>query len=234
MPTSGGDARRRSLENRRLPCSVNGCTRRRKMVSAYCPTHGRHVALFGHHAGRYIRKQEYASYVNLARRLFRRLDASGHPALGAALSVVAALTLLGEQPRAPKPLRLNPRWLLWRELQRLEDVEPKVALAAVVGTYLYSYHQPRQLPDDQRLTYALAHAVFRLRPLAITRSYYNHETGTVENTHRPPSGLACGLLGSRLRNALAPFFVSLTEYVEQEHQRSAEQAMALRTPLTTP
>jgi hypothetical protein len=168
--------------------------------------------------------------VKLAKKLFKRLD--GNPALTAALEITRDLITPGQQPTAPKPLRLNPRYLLHRELQRLQDVEPQAALAAVVGIWLYSFHMPRQLPDDRRLTYAIGHAVLRLRPLTITRSRYDHATGKVQNVHRPPAGLAVGLLGRRSRTELAPFLANLTALLEDDHRRATERATALRTPLT--
>lgn len=224
-------AKLRALDNRRLPCAVQGCQYHRSFVGQYCSWHQTCQKRYGHPLGRLIRKQEFTSYAKLARKLFKKLE--DHPALTAAVYTVGALLAPGEEPRAPKPLRLNPRWLLHRELQRVHGIEPRNALAAVVGMWLFSYHQPRQLPDDQLLTYSLALAILRMRPLAITRSHYDHKSDKVENTYRCVSGLACGLLGSRLRNALAPFFLSLVALIEQEQQRATEQAMALRTPLVT-
>jgi hypothetical protein len=200
------------------------------MVSAYCANHARKLAYYGHVEGRLIAKNAYASYVKLARKLLKKLD--GHPALTAAVETMTALLVPGEEPTAPKPLKFNARWLLWRELRRLDGVQPRDALATVLGVWLLSFHHPRILPDDVRLTYALAQAVLRMRPLAVATSHYDYETDTVDNRHRPIPGLACGLLGRRIRTELAPFLGNVTAALEAEHRRTAEQAMALREPIT--
>jgi hypothetical protein len=221
-----------ALYNTRLSCSFTGCKNRRKAVGRYCAAHARTSACFGHPLGHLITKKQYASHVKMACRLLKRLD--GHPALPVAFDVMRRLLTQGEEPTKPRPLRTNPKWLLWRELDRLHDVTPQEALAVVVGAWLFAFFNSRQLPSDARLTYQLGQSVLRLRQLAVVRSYYDHSTGKVDNTHRTPPGLAVGLLGKRIREQLAPFLGNITQLVEQEHQQSAARAMALRQPLTTP
>lgn len=231
MPTSTADARRRALTIRQagLTCSITGCRYRRNGLSRHCSWHTTCVRKYGHAQGRQIQKQQYVSYVRLARKLFKRFE--GHPALVAALDTMRTLLTPGEEPTG-KPLRLNARWLLWRELQRLDDITPQAALAAVAGIWLYSYTHSRQLPDDNRLTYALANAVFRLRPLAVARSMWNHDTGKVEKETRPPGALAISLLGSRIRNELAPFLANITAWLEEDYRQASEKAFAMSQPFT--
>jgi hypothetical protein len=220
----------RALDNARLPCSVDGCSHRRRMVSLWCELHGARLTYHGSVHGRNISKSEIASYVRLARKLFKKME--GHPALLAAESIMASLLNPGEEPRVDKARRpSHPGYLLHRELLRLEGVESREALAAVVGCYLYSFHQPRQLPDDVRLTYALARSVLKLRPRAVIGSRWNNDAQRAENNYRPIPGQASALLGRQLRTSLAPFLANLTAKIEADHQRTAERAMALRTPL---
>jgi hypothetical protein len=136
----------------------------------------------------------------------------------------------GEEPSRGKRggrLRLNPRYHLWKELWRLQrdSVKPREALEAIIGVWLMSYYDPRTLPDDERLTYALANAVLRLAPL------YSQKRWTRRGMHvttQAPGALAVGLLGRRLRDALAPFFVNVVQALEAEYQAQVQKASDLR------
>ena len=216
--------------NERRPCSLTGCPKHRKALSRYCDTHARTSGCYGHPLGHLIAKQKYAGHVKMARRILKRLE--GHPALIASLDVVRGLLERGEEPTKPRPLRTNARWLLWREMTRLDDVTPQEVLATVVGVWLFSHFQPRVLPSDARLTFMLGQAVLRLRPLAVIESHYDPSTGKVDNDYRPPPGRAVGLIGGRVRRLLSPFFANICVLVEKEHQENAARAAALRTPLS--
>jgi hypothetical protein len=110
-------------------------------------------------------------------------------------------------------------------------VEPLEALETIVGVFLYSWMNPRELPSDARLTYQLAQSVLRLRQLVVVRSHFDPETGKVENDYRVPPGLAVAFLGKRIRTQLAPFLANVTALVEAEDQKQQERVRALYTPL---
>jgi hypothetical protein len=223
-----------TILNTRKPCDFPACTNRRKAVGRWCAAHMRLCTLYGHPQGHLITKAQYWSYVKMARRILKRLEATHHPALTAALDITGRLLARGPEPRRTTYAATSARYLLWRELERIEDVTPMQMLETVVGVFLFSHHQPRILPSDNRLTYQIGQAVFRLRPLTVSRSYYNDDSGKVENTYRVPSGQAVGLLGRRLRTSLAPFLANVVQTVEQQHREQAEQAMALSSALSTP
>src|SRR5688572_25925496 len=125
MPVS---PRIRALTITRLPCTVEGCPQRRRMVSLWCELHGNRLTYHGSVHGRNISKSEIASYVRLALKLFKKMES--HPALLAADSIVGNLLSPGEEPRVDKARRrAHPRYLLHRELLRLDGVvEPREAL----------------------------------------------------------------------------------------------------------
>ena len=89
MPTSGADARRRSYHNKRLPCSVQGCPRRRRMVAAHCSDHARRLQYFGHTEGHAIQKQQLALFVKVAHRTLKKLE--DHSAVVTALDIMRSL-----------------------------------------------------------------------------------------------------------------------------------------------
>jgi hypothetical protein len=163
----------------------------------------------------------------MARRFFVRHP--GHPAL------IAALALMGELIKpTQEPRRIHDgRYQLSRELTRLchAGVEPQEALETATAVWLLSYYQPGVLPDDLRLTYALANAVFRLRPLDSRKLWVN---GKPHVSTRPPGALPLALLGSRLRGGLAPFFVNVTQALDAEQQTKAQGARDLRAPFSLP
>jgi hypothetical protein len=229
------DTRQRAALNQRHPCAVRTCPYRRNWTSQYCAAHRTRHRRYGHPLGRHVSKDEHASYRKLARRLFRRF--ADHPGLLAAKEVVAALLSPQQNEPRRKPLRLNPHWQLWRELTRLrsEGVTPDEALETIVGVWLLSLFEPEKLPDDTRLDYAIAQAVFHLRPLEVATSRWidSPTGGYAHNVSRQPGGLAAGLLGRRIRFQLTPLMVNLLEFIESEHQEKTKKAMALREPFTT-
>jgi len=200
------------------------------MVAAHCSDHGRRLTYFGSTSGRAIQKQEIAPYVKLARQAIKKLGAS--QAVVAALDTMRTLLNPGEEPAMPRPLRMNERWLLWRELLRLHNVTPHEALAATAGVWMYAIRNPRDLPDDARLTYALGRAVLKLRAFEVVGSHWNDALQREETKYRVLPGLASGLLGRRIRKSLGVFYLSLARFIDQQHEAALQRAAALRTPLT--
>ncbi len=225
-------ARAYAATNRRLPCDARGCRFRRNFTSRFCSRHRTKLRLYGSPEGRYIRKLEYGGYVKIVRQFFARH--ANHVALQAAEDAVRAiLTPAREQPHG-RHLRLSPTYQLWRELSRLQSarVEPREALETVVAVWLLSYHQPRVLPDSERLTYALANAVLRLAPLDAVKGW-DHIAGKPWSVSRTPGALAVGLLGRRLRDALVPFLVNVVQSLEADHDTQQKHLRASFTASTT-
>jgi hypothetical protein len=218
------DARIRAVHNRRRPCDLPGCRYRRSFTSRWCCNHADNLRQYGHPLARHIFRREYEGHVKYARRFLTRH--AQHPAVIAALEVVDGLLQPGHQPAVR---RLSEHYQLWKELVRLERerLQPREVLDVILGLFLFSCHNPRVLPDDQRLTYALANAVFRCRPLYSRKQW----TGTeVKSIPQPPGALAVGLLGNRLRDALAPFVGNVLHALEVEYRAEERKARQLKVP----
>jgi hypothetical protein len=231
-PTRDWATYNRAKRNEQLPCSVPGCTKRRSFTSQYCATHAKKRARYGDPRGSCIRKTDLHSYRKLARKLLRRFET--HSATLAAVNVMSSLLAPGDTVRFRKT---SARYYLHRELTRLASsdppVSPREALEAVLAVYLFSYFQPRRIPNDgDGLSHQLAYAVFRLRQLSITESRYDHETGKIENIARKLSGQALGRYGRLLRLKIGPYVANVLKLVEEEERRKQEQIRAMYTPLT--
>ena len=232
MPASALNAKLRSITTKKKPCDVPQCPNRRVYVGRYCAFHQLRNRAYGNPFGRSISKEEVAPYLKIVRRTLKQLQANA--------SVVAAMDTLrplldpGAEPTMPKPLRLNARWLLHRELRRIEDEGAKVeeALAATAAVWMFALRNPRELPDDIRLTYALGRAVLKLRRLACSRVYWNDELQREEKTYRAVPGLASRLLGQRVRRQLGVFFLNLVAHIDQQHEAALVRAAILRQPIT--
>jgi len=225
------DARQRAVYNKRLPCSVKLCPKKRTFTAQFCCTHQLRRRLHGHHLGRHIQKKEYTPYLKTVRAFLTKHQ--HHAAVKAALEIMASLLAPPKEEPQGKPLRLNPSWQLWRELWRLkqEGVTPQEALEVVLAVWLYSYHFPHQLRDDKRLDYALAASVFRLRELASRKQWVQNNlrpSGFVQTTSRRPGALPNALLGGRIRTALVPFWINFIKALEAEHAARAKKAADLK------
>jgi hypothetical protein len=226
-------ARERTYSNKLRRCSVPDCEKPRNCISRFCTWHKDANRRYGHPLGRIIEKQELAGYVQMAKTAFKRMG-DQHPALVAAVDLMQTHLDPRQEPNRGKRPSHNPRWALWRELERLRGVDPTDALAVAVAVWMFSAANPRELPDNARLSYALAHCIFRMKPLGVRTSRYKPTTGTFVNKSHIPGGQAAGLLGRRLRAALAPFLVNITEALEEEYRARCEKASqeaALRTPI---
>jgi hypothetical protein len=155
-----------------------------------------------------------------------------HPGLPVALDIVGRLLKPGTEPTLPKPLRLNPAYLLHRELLRLTDVTPEEALASVVSVWLFALRNPKAFPDDRRsVDYAMGRAVLKLRPLAVATARWDHEENRQHIRYRAIPGLAAGFLGRQLRKHLGVFLIRLSEYIDQRHEQELQRKLALSRPI---
>jgi len=235
MPDPSHIVYARATRNQRLPCGVPGCPRRRTFTAALCSPHQTRIQYLGHPKAKVIKREELRPFRKVARRFLKKW--AGHPATVAAIEVVGAILKPGPEPTA-KPLRANPRWLTWREVTRLATdrdkgpVSPAEALEVAIAVWLLAVHQPRALPNDGRpLTFALAHHLFRLRPLFEYVRWDNARGKNVKSHHRAPGTQALTYFGQRVRTALGVWFTNAVQAIGQEERRRQEKALKLKQAL---
>jgi hypothetical protein len=120
------------------------------------------------------------------------------------------------------------------ELTRLKrsNVTGRAALETAIAVWMLSLEQPAVLPDDERLTFAMAGAVLKLARYD-GYTYFDNQSGKVIkfNTKHPGAGPK-NLLGSRIRTLLASFAVNVETALREERDVENRRRLALRTPIT--
>lgn len=196
----------RSRENC-APCALPGCFNHRHGVSPYCQPHMRAVSAHGHPKGRNIPRHRYAREMRDVREVFRKH--ATHPALCASLEWAARWLESGD---ATGP---------GRELTRLAmTVTPREVIEEAAALWLASRRAPAWLPDDARLTFALASCVLRLAPCeCMARGRYTRATRTTRQ-----------VIGEQIRSALGVFM----HHVADEADRMAVAREDARRARATP
>jgi hypothetical protein len=208
--------------NQQLPCSVTGCTTRRRRSAAYCHRHEVKARYTGHPLGRSLTKRELAP--------FRRQMAAFIDQHSEAPQIAAAVQLLDELLEHRHHLRGSPTS---GHLLRLkaDGLTGREALQVVGSVMLLSYHHPRLLPDDRRLTYALGYELLKARtlPQKFMLSPIRQDQHSII-----PGGEPRRVLGEWVRSRLGVFFLRVVEALDQEHHRCVRTAQTLATPFVTP
>lgn len=186
-------------------------------LGPWCSRCGRAVSNTGHPKGHLIRKGTLQPHRKFTSELLHQHRE--HRAVKAALSWCASLLSSTREDDVS------------RDLRRLRDqgVTPAEMLEAIGAVYSLAHFDPRALPDDQRFTFNLANAVFRLRP-SYTRDKslsggsgygYERQSTTMKRD-----------LGSAIRSTLGVFFRQLLERHEADQRSTGELIAELRTPFT--
>ncbi len=168
-----------------------------------------------------FQQSKLRSFVEQARRFFDRH--ADHPATQAAVEYLD--NLLKEGAAASR------RSKLYGQLDRLyqQDLRGREALEIVAGVWLFAYYRPRSLPDDQRLTFMLAHALLRARSRTpIIRDYGERRT----RYYRRSGAKVRRALGEGLRQSLGGILRNMTDALEAEYQQRQERARKLLTPFS--
>ena len=138
------------IKRKGLRCEVPGCNKPRWKLGRFCRNHQYVSNQYGHPLGKWIRLYQYQIETDEIRSLFRTNP--HHPGLKEALKVIDQQFLSGLTK-------------LSREREWLQVIDHQVPaleiLIRITALYLYSWRNPSKLPDDNRLTYALARAVFK-------------------------------------------------------------------------
>jgi hypothetical protein len=210
------------IDANRQPCDVPRCPHARHGASRYCGGHKRRNAQHGHPEGRRIFPKEY--------RIERR--------------TVAAILSEHANHEGVKVAR---EWLdAWLERAAAGDKNAtapaefsRLAAAGVTGerileecasVWMFSVRYPRTLPDDARLTFALATAVLHLAPRYLRKTYHyasyrdrRYFTASKEDRHA---------IGKAIRDTLGPLLWNIATHPERTAQEHEARRRALFAPLT--
>jgi hypothetical protein len=145
----------RVLANRQ-PCVVPRCLDTRHGASVHCQKHQRAVRQHGHPLGRKIHQRDYAPERKEAERTLREF--SHHPGLAIALAFIGDWIERAERRARDVPGGAQLARLSGRGVTALEIVTECAAVWSLAEKH------PGLLPDDERLNFALANAVFHLAP----------------------------------------------------------------------
>jgi len=204
--------------NKQMRCKAPGCTNPRYNLSAHCRAHFKNAYLYGDPLGRSIPRREYRREYEEASELIKANLT--HPATETATEFIQKWLDACSMGKA---------CVAASEMSRLAQggVTSVQVLIEATALYLYSQRHPKSLPDDDRLSYQMANAVFRLAPQASYVSYVG------KRAYRRASGAARRATGKRLRDALGLYFVNVHSAIRRKEE--AEQGMRERlwTPLHT-
>lgn len=197
------------------PCTVPGCENLRSGLSSYCGKHHHPAVLYGHPHGRSITRKEYAKEIEEVTALLATNP--DHPGLTTVLRwlnewLTQAAT--GEAPCGNETFGRMHR-------QGLPALE---ILTEICAVWVYSQRNPHRLPDDMRLTYALARNPVRLATF---------EQATLRSGRkmtRQPKTLELRETGKRIRHTLALFLINIHDSLK----RREEQTEAVRSSLSIP
>lgn len=141
---------------------------------------------------------EYAQEKKMVEIFFK--DHADHPAVKAAETFIAQWLKAVAMKDAPAGNAV---------FARLHHccIEPRAILTEIMATWLYSSRNEHALPDDQRLTMALARNAARLA--GWNRKQYGKESASVR-----PKSADVRLAGDRIRAVLASFYINMKQSLD--------------------
>jgi hypothetical protein len=217
--------RTRIAQARGRPCAVSGCRRATNTggLAKVCNHHQKKRRQWGHPLGKKIPAKAYATERKAVAAL---LDAyPDHQGVKVALDWIA--NWLQQSAHGD---RTQPGYVELARLHRY-SVSPRDLLIWTAGVWLYSTRNPRALPDDSRLTFALAVAILRLAPLDQTKEYV-YRSG-VSTKYRQANRATREAIGNHLRLKLHPLYVQIVQGVENMKRAKREVQAALSVPFQT-
>jgi hypothetical protein len=208
--------------NIRRPCRLSGCTAGRVGFSPYCRAHAARVERYGHPEGRPIDPKEYA----VERKLVEKLITAHADHEG----VKSALQWLRKWFDAAQRGEDVPGG---RDVARLagHGMSPLSALVESSALFLYSWWSPRNLPDDERLDFAIG---IRVLTLVRREKRFGSLKGKPRYFCRRIGKVARRETGRRIRVNLGPLLVNIAETIDAERERAGKFALSLRAPFNQP
>jgi hypothetical protein len=152
------------------PCRVPRCGRPRLGAHHYCQNHVRAWRRYGHPEGVRTYPRDYATYRTKVRALLAQC-----PDHVGALAATAWLAAWIERAARGEPVAAH------TQLARLHEQEvcAERVLEELAAVWTLATVRPRNLPDDERLTFALANAMFYLAPRAPLCVYRSASGGAI-------------------------------------------------------
>jgi hypothetical protein len=203
------------VENRGLKCSVEWCQKKRRGLARYCTTHENNLKRNGHVKTWSIRQSAFKPY---QARVSAFLRAHGNePLVRQSERWLAGLIASGGRDlveQRPRQRRAKPSTISGF-LTRLaaKGVPGRELLERVGAVWLLSWRDPLCLPDDDRLTFALAKSVIYTHPLR-GRFMGTDKKGRRKHRAPRPQGATLQALGEHLREHLGPFAAYLVSEIE--------------------
>ena len=206
-------------------CEVPRCHRPRLGASHYCRAHSRARARWGHPQGSRLLRR----YYERERRdvtLFLR-EHEEHP------GIQAALAWIGGWLRASSLRDLDQPGQLHAARLDAHGVTPLAILTECGAVWLYSTRNPRTLPDDARLTFAMAstsspNGLHRMTSRRVSRA----RSTTVRyatSTHAVRTAV-----GDHLRRTLALLLYRIAETIAARSEQMAAMRDAFAAPFHQP
>ncbi len=192
------------------------CRHIHSRLGPWCSRCGRAVSNTGHAKGRLIRKGTLRPHRKFTSGLLAQHREHR--------SVKAAVSWCGKLLASAREDDVS------RELRRLRDqgVSPIEVLETIGAVYALAHFDPHSLPDDQRFTFNVANAVFRLRPSYSRDTSINGDRGYRYERQKTTMKRD---LGMTIRSTLGVFFRQLIERYEADQENERQLLSDLRAPL---
>jgi hypothetical protein len=199
-------------------CSVWACTKHRHGTGKYCAMHKKRVQRYGHVSGKQIRASRYTRE---REDVLSLLTANPeHEGIKVGLAFLRDyLTRASRFERVPGVVKLQRSVAACMESGRtLEDLARDV-LVTSSALWLYSTRWPSDLPDDVRLTVALARGVL----------VQGHGYAGVSDQHVDGPDLKD--IGLHLRRHIGLLLLNIAHVIEDAKQAAERNRRALSRPL---
>ena len=208
------------IQRNRGPCSVARCTRMREGLGRYCKGHRDARRRYGHPEGRRVCRKEFVQERLDVARLFK-----GNPehegVANAGIWLQAWIDAAGHGDRTvPGHLDLS---RLYRHGVGATD-------ALIELCALWLYFERRRLPDDERLTVALARGLMYLAPRDALKTYACRNRKS--QFYRKPTREALADIGNHARLHLALLFVNVVQAIREHEVAERDARTALGAPFT--
>lgn len=158
----------RIQKNEIKKCSVSNCFKGRYGLSSYCKNHSRKQYLYGSPLGSGVFKHDYQEELKEAKAFLKKY--AEHPAVKAAIGFFnerledASKGFHGIGKDEYKTLHA-------------EGITGQQCVEVFLTVWLYSSRNPHRLPDDIRLTYALATHIFGIKRKKTWKASVKKEVG---------------------------------------------------------
>ena len=205
----------RAKGNKTLSCTVKGCTNNRSGIGNYCSSHKSRRTRYGDVHGRSIHQKDYLNELKDVREFFTKHES--HPALASAVYFFQNWMTKAAANDAAVGQKTMGR--LYRD-----GIEPRVIVEEIVAIWLYSQKYPNSLPDDLRLTYALARNTIRLV------GFSKHTSSGGNSYINNPNPNELRTVGEYIRHSMARFMLNVQHALKAEQEADT----ALKENLSIP